>query len=252
MVLYFTGTGNSRYVAEQIAKKLDDELVSVNDIIKCDEVAECDSEKPYVFVAPIHGWRIPDFLGKFFSKSTFNGSMRFYIIATCAETSGNAYEYLNKVAIVNNVKIKGYAEVIMPNNYVMLYDVPTLDEVEKDIKARHATIDRIIDYIKNDEEFVINDKKSLKNNLLSSVGYNVFHKFIVSSKGLHTDENCDLCGNCVVYCPFNNIKVDSKVKWGSKCVHCCSCISQCPKKAIQYKKNTVNRKRYYLPENTVL
>ena len=34
MVLYFTGTGNSRYVAERIAQALGDTLCSLNDRIK--------------------------------------------------------------------------------------------------------------------------------------------------------------------------------------------------------------------------
>ena len=33
MVLYFTGTGNSRYIAQRIAKALSDQLLSMNDHI---------------------------------------------------------------------------------------------------------------------------------------------------------------------------------------------------------------------------
>lgn len=252
MVLYFTGTGNSRYVAEQIAKALDDELISANDIIKNGEAKEFNSEKPYVMVAPVHGWRVPVFLEKFFNESNFNGSMRFYTIVTCGESSGDSYKFINKVAIANNVKLKGFAEIAMPNNYVMLYDVQTVEEAKEDIVSQKKLIDRIIESIKNDEEFLINNGSSIKKNLLSSAGYNVFQKFVVTSKHFHTDENCNLCGNCVNFCPFNNIKVDNKVTWGQKCHHCCSCISQCPKKAIQYKNVTQNRKRYYLPDNTYL
>ena len=34
MILYFSGTGNSRYVAQRIAEALGDELLSMNDRIK--------------------------------------------------------------------------------------------------------------------------------------------------------------------------------------------------------------------------
>ncbi len=252
MVVYFTGTGNSRYVAEQIAKLLEDELVSINDVVLSEKVLEFNSIKPYVFVAPIHGWRIPTFLENFFVNNVFNGSMRFYVICTCGESSGNAYDYVNKRAIENNVKIKGFAEIVMPNNYVMMYDVPSLDEVRDEIKSQNVVISRVADYIKNDEEFVIKGSSGFKNKLLSGVGYNIFNKFIVNSKDMYTDENCTLCGECVEFCHFDNITVDNKVTWGNGCTHCCSCISQCPTKSIQYKKGTINRKRYYLPENTEL
>ena len=43
MVLYFTGTGNSRYIAERIAKALDDELFSINDRIKADSREAVDT-----------------------------------------------------------------------------------------------------------------------------------------------------------------------------------------------------------------
>ncbi len=252
MVLYFTGTGNSRYVAEQIAKELDDELVSINDCLKSNKGTEFNSEKPYVFVGPIYAWRIPQFLVKFFYENTFNGSMRFYVVCTCGESSGNAYNHLVKAAIGNNVRLKGYAEIVMPNNYVMLSDVPTFEESKKNIKAQSTIISRVADYIKNEEDFVINVTSSIKNKVLSSAGYSLFQKFMVSDKGMNTDENCVLCGKCEEFCCFNNIKVSDKVTWGNNCTHCCSCISQCPNKAIQYKKVTANRKRYYLPANTEL
>ena len=34
MILYFSGTGNSRYLAHFLAKEIDDEVVSINDYLK--------------------------------------------------------------------------------------------------------------------------------------------------------------------------------------------------------------------------
>lgn len=34
MILYFTGTGNSRYVTRKIAKEINDEVISINELIK--------------------------------------------------------------------------------------------------------------------------------------------------------------------------------------------------------------------------
>ena len=39
MVLYFTGTGNSRHIAERIAHALNDTLISLNDRIKSGDVS---------------------------------------------------------------------------------------------------------------------------------------------------------------------------------------------------------------------
>ena len=40
MILYFSGTGNSRYVARKIAQELNDELISLNQLIKEEKIAE--------------------------------------------------------------------------------------------------------------------------------------------------------------------------------------------------------------------
>ncbi len=251
MVLYFTGTGNSRYVAEQVAKILNDEIVSINDIIKVGEVVDFDSEiKPYVIVSPIYGWRIPKFIEDFLIKNTFHGSMRFYVIGTCGDGSGNAYNHLLNVCVENNIKLKGFAEVKMPDNYVMLFDVKTLEEARSEILFEYSNILDIANKIKNDEDFILCGRNNIKNRMLSGVVNTAFNKIFVSSKGFHTNASCVLCGQCEVFCAFNNITVKDKVTWGEKCTHCCGCISQCPKQAIEYKKVTQVRNRYYLPENT--
>ena len=54
MILYFTGTGNSKFVADYLAEHLNDETISMNKIIKNSEKLVCDSEKPYIVVAPIY------------------------------------------------------------------------------------------------------------------------------------------------------------------------------------------------------
>ena len=34
MILYFTGTGNSKFVADYLAEKLEDDVLSINKILK--------------------------------------------------------------------------------------------------------------------------------------------------------------------------------------------------------------------------
>ena len=52
MVLYFSGTGNSRYVAERIAKALGDVLFSLNDRIKAGDHSPVTSDERLVIVTP--------------------------------------------------------------------------------------------------------------------------------------------------------------------------------------------------------
>ena len=52
MVLYFTGTGNSRYIAQHIAEAIDDELLSMNDRIKAGDYSPVETDERLVIVTP--------------------------------------------------------------------------------------------------------------------------------------------------------------------------------------------------------
>ena len=73
----------------------------------------------------------------------------------------------------------------------------------------------------------------------------VWCKFMLTSKGFHTDERCIGCGKCEKLCPLANIKiVDKKPTWGNSCTHCMACIGNCPTEAIEYKNITQNKEKY--------
>lgn len=56
MVLYFTGTGNSRYAAKRIADALGDELLSMNDHIKAEDTSPVKANGRMVIVTPTYAW----------------------------------------------------------------------------------------------------------------------------------------------------------------------------------------------------
>ena len=73
MVLYFTGTGNSRYLARRIAEGLDMPLYDLNACIKAGDTAPVQTGRDVVLVTPTYAWRIPrvvsEWLGKTESKN---------------------------------------------------------------------------------------------------------------------------------------------------------------------------------------
>ena len=54
MILYFTGTGNSEYIAKRLAESLDDQLVSINERIKQDRTDPLDVSGKLIFVVPVY------------------------------------------------------------------------------------------------------------------------------------------------------------------------------------------------------
>ena len=71
MVPYFTGTGNSRYIAERIAEALGDELLSMNDCVKAGDRSPVTSDKRLVIVTPTYAWRIPRIVRDHLAETDF-------------------------------------------------------------------------------------------------------------------------------------------------------------------------------------
>ena len=57
MVLYFTGTGNSRYLARRIAERLEMPLCDLNARIKAGNTASVETGRDVVLVTPTYAWR---------------------------------------------------------------------------------------------------------------------------------------------------------------------------------------------------
>ena len=54
MIIYFSGTGNSRYAADMLADLLGDETLDSAQYIRTGESAHIHSEKPLVFLCPTY------------------------------------------------------------------------------------------------------------------------------------------------------------------------------------------------------
>lgn len=88
MVLYFTGTGNSRYIAERIAKEAEDKLVNINDKIKGNDNLSIKTDGILIFVIPTYAWRIPAIVKEWILKTEFTGVNQawFVMISACFST----------------------------------------------------------------------------------------------------------------------------------------------------------------------
>ena len=76
MIVYFTGTGNSRYAARMIADKTGDQAVDAGEYIKENRKAELTSDRPWVFVSPTYAWRLPRVFEDFIKQGSFGSEQR--------------------------------------------------------------------------------------------------------------------------------------------------------------------------------
>ena len=247
MILYFTGTGNSRYVARKIAEEINDELVSMNDLIKQGNTDELISNKPFVFVCPTYAWRLPIIVTDFIKKIKFSGNNKVYFVMTCGGDISKSINYIQKLCNYKEFELKGLAEIKMPENYIALFSAPDKETAKEIIKEADEKISKFTSDIRNENNFMLFDPSGLKGTIKSGITNTLFYKFIVHAKGFHVTKKCIGCGKCVKLCPLNNITLkDNKPIWGNECTHCMACICACPTKAIEYKNKTQNKERYYL------
>ena len=90
MVLYFTGTGNSKYIAQRIADALDDTLLCMNDCIRICETSAPEARECIVIVTPTYAWRIPRIVRDWLMKTELRGMKQTWFIMTCGNEIGSA------------------------------------------------------------------------------------------------------------------------------------------------------------------
>ena len=90
MVFYFTGTGNSLYIAKQIER----EPLSIPQIMQR-ECLEFTAERIGI-VAPVYGHEVPTMVKEFLRKSVFYTNY-FYMILTYGNRHGGAAELAKKL-----------------------------------------------------------------------------------------------------------------------------------------------------------
>ena len=83
MILYFSGTGNSRYIAQRIAKALSDQLLSMNDHIKAGDTSPVISDERLVIVTPTYAWRIPRIVRDWLAETDFPCGAQAWFVMCC-------------------------------------------------------------------------------------------------------------------------------------------------------------------------
>ncbi|MEA5010240.1 MAG: EFR1 family ferrodoxin [Angelakisella sp.] len=235
MIFYFSGTGNSKWIAEQIAHHTNDELF---DISKLAKVPNLELQKRVGLVFPIYAWGVAEPMLSFVKKLP-KTSVFTYGVCTCGEDAGLSMKKLSKI-----YRLDSCYSVVMPNNYIVGSDIDDQDTISKKIADAKIECRRIAsEIIQTKKVHRVNEGTLalLKTNL-ACMGFN---RFARTTKPFYATEKCNGCGLCANNCPASTITlVESKPVWSKKCYQCLRCINVCPKRAIQYGKATENRDRY--------
>lgn len=246
MILYFTGTGNSKYVANRIAAALNDEAINLFDKIKNEDYSPMTSDSPWIIVTPTYAWQIPNIAKNWLNKVALNGNKSIFFVLTCGDSIGNAATFAKNYAKAKNMKFKGLTKVVMPENYIAMFNVPNEAEAKDIIEKSNAEIDLIASAIKSGRNFIT--ETSFLGALQSGPINKIFYSAFVKDKKFTVSPNCNGCGICKNGCITNNITIkNGKPLWNGNCTHCMACICNCPKEAIEYGTKSIGQPRYKCP-----
>ena len=248
MIFYFSGVGNSAWVARKLANKLHDRVLPIADEIRTAmEYTPAEGEQ-VGFVFPVYGWEPPKIVMDFVEKMEMRKVPEYlYFVCTCGDDTGKTAS-----VFMSALKAKGWRchagySVLMPDTYVCLpgFDV----DGEEELKRKEMNASARVDFIGEElAHRVIMDKHACFEgafpNIKTYVLGGLFRKFLMSPKPFHATDACISCGLCEKRCPVRNIKVDGKPQWGNDCTMCLACYHACPEHAIQYGGRTKNKGQY--------
>ena len=247
MILYFSGTGNSAYVANKIASATSDATLNLFDKIKQKDYTPLTSDTSWVIVTPTYAWQIPQIVRDWLLKTRLKGNRNIYFVMTCGDSIGAASSYLQKLCQKKSLLYKGTAKVVMPENYIVLFSAPDKGKANKIVKDADKPIKTICEAIMSGKSL----KKSKSNPIgkILSGPINVgFNRFYIKSDKFYVKDSCISCGKCESLCPLNNISIyNGQPIWGDECTHCMACICKCPVEAIEYGKISSGKRRYTCP-----
>ncbi|MBU0687620.1 MAG: EFR1 family ferrodoxin [Candidatus Margulisbacteria bacterium] len=252
LIYYFSGTGNSKRIADVAAEGFKQQGHSAQ--VKSIEDGQLDpqhlSAEIHGFVFPVYFWGIPRIMEKFMhTLPPASGKKSFLLL-----TAGNVYAKsltLNQARKI--LEKKGYAmlggdTIAMPDSFIVVYDPPPVDKATFKVKAAEGAAAAFAKKILSGEPKI--QKSSFSEIIMRFmyVFYRTVIKFHIFWPGFRVDNKCNSCEICAKICPVKNIQmVGGKPTWGKHCEACMRCIQLCPQKAIQTYFGSEKKNRYKEP-----
>ncbi len=253
-VFYFSGTGNTWWVSETLARGLNEKGISASaysiekiTLLEARRIIEgCDL---IGFGFPTHGSDLPFIMKKFFQKLSVDKSKKTFIFCTQWLWSGDGAragaEYLKD----KNFDILWAEHFHMPSNVCVsvTWFLPYTNDKKKISKTLIKTEKRIKRFI----DIIISQRSSCR-------GFNKISKFLGAFQrvpfryyfnhlrnDIYFEKSlCIRCGKCTRFCPSGNLEFQGdELKTKGTCILCLRCYDFCPVSAITYMKKTHYKKR---------
>lgn len=245
MIFYFTGTGNSQYVATKIAYETDDRYVSIGEAMK-ESYFEYNLKRGerLGFVVPTYYWSLPSIVIDFIKAVSIklDKSNYVYAVFTCGASTGDCGRELSALLKKKGIPLHATFGIKMTDNYTPLFDVRNTQKNEEKNKKAEGFIDDCIHKVEDRESGCFDTLRGILPAFAAKAMYNKDR----STEKFKVSNDCIGCSLCAINCPCSAISLETgKPSWvKDECTLCFACLHHCPKNAISYGSRTAKHGQY--------
>jgi len=248
-IYYFSGTGNSLYVAGQIQQRFEDaELIQLNSQLRDDK---SDIQADVLgLVFPVYAWGPPSIVKEFLKHAKLSKPGYFFALATHGGGPGNTLKLVDSLLKKRGLALDAAFELRMPSNYISGSNPASPEEARQLTDSQQPRLAEICRTIAQRQPSAIPAK--------GAFGTVVVHPLLPffakqQAKKFSVTDACTHCGICEKLCPVENIRLNAEKlpEWGKECELCLRCINLCPARAIESGPKTAGRNHYRHPDITV-
>lgn len=250
-IFYFSGTGNSLFVAREIAIRLEAREIPMVSVIG-KVIVRSDADAVGI-VFPVHNavnGGLPAIVRRFLSVLQARYDAYIFAVCTCGTDPGEALANMNNILRGNGLKLSAGFTARMPSNYPAFSDRA---EQVKRLWAWRESLEELCAAVMDLKENEAGEPRLLTKGAVFTMGAFQKRSILKNYRKLaqdisldfdeavrHVDQSyevdgdkCDGCGICADICPVDNVAMANGMPmWMHKCESCLACLIWCPHQAI--------------------